>query len=224
MQGEHFGMVNRQSLWYDEISEMRGGYAVCNSWTPTAKTWCISDDGTMVETEPTSFSPSSSDGLAATSTNWQCAYYSLETGSMAFSVDCQEARPFSEGLAAVQSEDRYGYIDTTGALVIDAVYTDAGEFHEGLALVQTENGESSFIDTSGTVRFSIGTMKSDGVFHDGSVVVQKGKRYGIMDAEGVWLLRPTRQVILWSDAGFYCAHGTMGLETYCPRTGKPAVP
>ena len=46
-----------------------------------------------------------------------------------------EAVKFSEGLAAVFIECRWGYIDKTGALVIKPQFKFASEFSEGLAAV-----------------------------------------------------------------------------------------
>lgn len=43
--------------------------------------------------------------------------------------------PFTEGLAPVRIREKMGYIDTTGNLVIEALYDDANNFSEGVASV-----------------------------------------------------------------------------------------
>ncbi|CAN5507341.1 hypothetical protein BH11CYA1_BH11CYA1_17640 [soil metagenome] len=43
------------------------------------------------------------------------------------------ARPFHEGLAAVQKDNNWGFIDTEGKLVIPMQYGSVGDFSEGLA-------------------------------------------------------------------------------------------
>lgn len=45
---------------------------------------------------------------------------------------------FSEGLAKVQSGNTFGYIDTTGKMVLPPVYFGGGSFHHGLAVVSNE--------------------------------------------------------------------------------------
>ncbi len=57
-----------------------------------------------------------------------------------------EARPFSEGLAAVCDKPggRWGYIDKSGEIVIPCQYTTARPFREGLAAV-----DGGYIDKSG---------------------------------------------------------------------------
>jgi len=56
---------------------------------------------------------------------------------------------FSEGLAAVELNGKYGFIDKKGNLVIQPVYDNAYLFPEGLALVFL-NGKRGYIDTKGT--------------------------------------------------------------------------
>lgn len=62
----------------------------------------------------------------------------------------QDARDFSEGLAAVKRDGKWGFIDQKGQLVCEAVWTDVRDFHHGRAAVQSaENGWWGFIDASG---------------------------------------------------------------------------
>ena len=56
--------------------------------------------------------------------------------------------PFSEGLAAVKNGGKYTYIDTEGAIGINAQFEAAGFFIEGIAPVIL-NGESGYINTKG---------------------------------------------------------------------------
>lgn len=50
---------------------------------------------------------------------------------------------FSEGLAPVKSvcNNKYGYIDTTGSVVIPYVWESAGSFSKGIASVKDSNGK-----------------------------------------------------------------------------------
>lgn len=58
-----------------------------------------------------------------------------------------ELYPFSEGLAAVKKNDKFGFINTQGELVIPCQYQYAGSFKEGLACVvkDEEDNNISFI-------------------------------------------------------------------------------
>ena len=62
-----------------------------------------------------------------------------------------ELYPFSEGMAAVKKDDKFGFINTKGELVIPCQYQYAGQFKGGLACVvkDEENNNISFIDATG---------------------------------------------------------------------------
>ncbi|MBL0161173.1 MAG: WG repeat-containing protein [Bryobacterales bacterium] len=57
---------------------------------------------------------------------------------------------FSEGVAAVMVGGKWGYIDTTGRMVIQPMpLMRAEDFHHGLAFVSTKDGKYGYIDKSG---------------------------------------------------------------------------
>lgn len=60
-----------------------------------------------------------------------------------------ELYPFSEGLAAVRKDGKYGFINTEGELVIPAQFFGVGGFSEGLACVYDEDYNLSFINRKG---------------------------------------------------------------------------
>lgn len=62
-----------------------------------------------------------------------------------------ELYPFSEGMAAVKKDDKFGFINTKGELVIPCQYQYAGQFKGGLACVVKDEGNNniSFIDATG---------------------------------------------------------------------------
>ncbi|MDR2529670.1 MAG: WG repeat-containing protein [Synergistaceae bacterium] len=60
----------------------------------------------------------------------------------------ERASAFSEGLAAVQSDGRWGYIGPGGLFVIPPTYEDVGDFSGGMAPVR-KNGLWGYIDTQG---------------------------------------------------------------------------
>lgn len=57
---------------------------------------------------------------------------------------------FSEGLAWIGINGKYGFIDKTGEVVIGAKFSDVGDFHDGLAPAQV-NGKWGYIDKTGTM-------------------------------------------------------------------------
>jgi hypothetical protein len=77
-------------------------------------------------------------------------YYINSTGATALTVNYQGAGSFSSGLASVYNEvdDKWGYIDVTGKLVIPCKFTDCKVFDEGYAAVKV-NDKWGYIDRTG---------------------------------------------------------------------------
>ena len=51
------------------------------------------------------------------------------------------ARPYSDGLAAVKTENGWGFVDENGDFAIEPAFEAVGSFSEGLCAAITEEGE-----------------------------------------------------------------------------------
>lgn len=91
---------------------------------------------------------------------------------------------FSQGLAAVKTGGKWGYIDTLGRWVIAPVYDTALSFSENMAAVSL-NSKHGYIDTNGNV---IGRLKYDEALHmkpEGLALVRKGGTYGFVGRDAL---------------------------------------
>ena len=88
----------------------------------------------------------------------------------------------------VQVDDQYGYIDTTGNMVIEPRFDDAYSFSGGLAPVM-QGGYWGFIDKSGNV---VVPFQYDWAYElkDGMALVEKDGLYGYVNAEGKEAIPP----------------------------------
>ncbi|MCU4173799.1 TonB family protein [Carboxylicivirga sp. N1Y90] len=115
-------------------------------------------------------------------------------------VDCEPftfAGDFSEGMAVVEKDLKFGYIDSTGQEVINFQFYDAGPFINGIAYAAKNKGEYGYIDTSG--KFIIGGKYNYAQNFDGQFAkIQignldtnqfgKGKNiFGLIDRKGMLL-------------------------------------
>lgn len=109
---------------------------------------------------------------------------------------------FSQGLALVCRDNKFGYLDRNGKEVIPCVYTYAERFYGGLAVVQYQ-GKFMNIDSTGKylktnqrehekwrdnqyTRYSIGKL----------TVVQSNTGSGLMDSNGVFVVPPIYENII----------------------------
>ena len=89
---------------------------------------------------------------------------------------------FSEGFAQVWKNDKTGYINKSGELVIPCMYEYAYTFSNGVARAKIDDKES-YIDKYGK---NIITFEYDevGDFSDGMAWIKKGGKYGYIDTSG----------------------------------------
>ncbi len=103
-----------------------------------------------------------------------------------------DARDFSEGLAAVNYKGRWGYVDTKGAMRIEPQFMEARSFHEQKAAVKDFEGHMGFISATGD---TIVPMKfiNLGDYRNGLAQVQTETGWGYVDVRGKQVLKPQFQ-------------------------------
>src|SRR6266480_1929571 len=111
------------------------------------------------------------------------AGYVDSTGATVIKLQFEDARDFSEGLAAVQTGDNWGYIDGTGRFIITPQFDGADGFSEGMAAV-TVAGKLGYIDRSGHF-VAPPTFTAPGfAFSEGRAAVRSGEKWGYLDRDG----------------------------------------
>jgi len=138
----------------------------------------IDRNGKMVFEAPFDVSWGFQDGFALVKTNLKMMYLDrrgrrLKTPPL---DDNSNGGNFSEGLAAVEIGDKWGYIDKSGALVIPAIYYDVGPFSDGLAAAEPMD--------SGTERTCVTSATSSYSFR---------RAYGYIDKTGRMVIPPSYQ-------------------------------
>ena len=152
-----------------------------------------------------------SEGLVPVCNNDYKWGYMDKNGNMVIDYKFNDAKPFSEGLAAVAktSEDEesyycYGYINKKGEYVIKPQFDDAGSFHEGRAYVGEVVGDSERIGNKYALKYinkkgevviegnfqyeTLDIMQSD--FSEGLACVCVDGKYGYIDRNGKMVIKP----------------------------------
>jgi hypothetical protein len=106
-----------------------------------------------------------------------------------------------EGLAEVHLENKYGYIDNTGAVKIPLKYDKLGSWGEGLisasldgtvdgeGWLRTVTGGYGFLDKTGKAVISH-TLEDASYFSDGLAAAKKDGKWGYIDKTGKWVIEP----------------------------------
>ena len=95
-----------------------------------------------------------------------------------------------EGLAQVKSDDKWGYIDTTGSYVIKPQFDVAGVFADnGLARVQSGD-KYGYIDKTGSYVINPQFDDAWNFAENGLARVQSGDKYGYIDKTGAYVIKP----------------------------------
>lgn len=103
----------------------------------------------------------------------------------------QHIQPFSEGLAAVMKDGKFGYINMSGEVVIPFIYEDAQPFVHGLAPVGKKIKQSSSdVPSTWTIIDNLGnesdTIECDYIYplSNGLFRVYANMKYGYIDING----------------------------------------
>jgi len=111
------------------------------------------------------------------------------SGHLAIPVQFKWVHPFSEGLAAVRTQDnRVGFIDVSGKMTISARFDNASSFSQGLAAVEVEH-QWGYINQTGEVVIEPDYELVD-EFSEGLAAVQLGDRWGFIDRAGSVVIAP----------------------------------
>ncbi|MFB2967844.1 WG repeat-containing protein [Aerosakkonema sp. BLCC-F183] len=96
---------------------------------------------------------------------------------------------FSDGLARVKIDGKYGYIDKYGDVVIKPQFDEADDFYEGLAVVWISGQNSGYIDKTGNFviqpQFAKNAAKK---FSEGLARVWVVNTYGYIDQTGRFVI------------------------------------
>ncbi len=136
-------------------------------------------------------------------------------------IPCQFERLFyaGEGLYQAYQNNKNGYLDQTGKVVVDFIYNSAYSFGDGLAIVSTDGISYGCIDKSGKMvipaeyddiyLFNYGSDAPDIAFSDGVVGVLKDGYWGLIDTNGKLIID-----YIFEDNGFRFESASHGVLCY----------
>ncbi|MCY1041939.1 WG repeat-containing protein [Corallococcus sp. bb12-1] len=117
-------------------------------------------------------------------------------GQCLASFDFKTMGRFSDGLALVVKGKKFGFVDESGAWVLEPTFSPWGDsylsecaFREGLAPVKV-NGRYGFIDRKGALVIEPRFQAVQGAFSEGLVPVKQDGLFGYLRPDGSWAVTP----------------------------------
>jgi len=103
----------------------------------------------------------------------------------AFKLTFENARNFSTGLAAVQLQGQWGYINTRGVVVIEPQFDAALDFQNNRAPVRDASGKWGYIDRTGDLIIPCLYDEAQ-VFNCDYALVRQGSNWGLVNSSGTF--------------------------------------
>ena len=142
---------------------------------------------------------SSSKVIIAVNTSAGIGYFVDSEGKILFGKQFDHVYSFSEGLAAVEQNGKWGFINTKGE-VVPCFYNLPGDFSEGLARIR-QNRKYGFINTKGEV--VVPCVYDDAwSFSEGLAKVEQDGKWSIINAKGEVIVAECSESTSWSVVEF----------------------
>jgi hypothetical protein len=154
----------------------------------------------------------------------------VNLGGGRFTVPLAEHGDFSDGLLIIKQNGKFGYANTSGKIIIQAVYEEAVPFSNQTAYGRI--GETwYFFNTTGRILFKTNN-RPFGHFSDGLIQVVSGNQYGFMDKSGNLIipislpfLNLSGNYFSESRAVFQEISGSQPIKTGCiDKSGRVVIP
>jgi len=137
-----------------------------------------------------------------------------------FEIDEPIEQAASHGeLIKIQHEERFGYINFSGDIVIPTQYLESGTFSNGLTWVKSDHGRYSFIDSSGATTIELQDHIIPDSFSEGMAAVRDSHslKSGFIDTNGQLIIAfslSNSLSLLFRCCNIRAGHGEVVWPTY----------
>lgn len=179
---------------FSEATIFREGLALVRTSSDDPKWGFIGEDGKYVipalYKEATIFS----EGLAWVVTKNGAPTAINKKGEIVITLqNAEDVKIFKDGLAAFRVTDsagyKWGFVDKTGAIKINAQFAYAGSFAEDLCAVRNTDGKVGYINKEGVIVINNQFDRAQD-FKDGFAIVYIGGKTGVIDKKGKYVINP----------------------------------
>ncbi|MCW5961547.1 MAG: WG repeat-containing protein [Pyrinomonadaceae bacterium] len=118
-------------------------------------------------------------------------YYFIDRKGNKLAESFDEARYFWDGLGRIKLDDKWGYIDTQGTMVIPPQFDEAGPFSDGIARVE-KNRKVFYINKLGQKVIELSENMGSGHFAEGLAFfdINGSEIFGFVNTKGEVVIEP----------------------------------
>ncbi len=134
-----------------------------------------------------------------------------KAGVLVVKAKYDNASDFSEGLARVGKENKYGFVAEDGKEIVPAQFVAASNFSYGFAAVKAGEGNCYFIDKTGK-KMNNEVYADTKAFNEGLAPVQANDNflYGFIDTKGNMVIEPVYSSVSWFFEGLSAVSKNIG--------------
>lgn len=190
---ESYGYVNQQSIWYIQpsyyfASDFNNDISIASD--NNGEYFIYANGEIRKSLNKLTMMWGNQDTLIILTLNGM--FFADFEGNDLFGTVFDEAKPYSEGYAAVCKDGLWGYINSNGGWLVEPKYSEAYSFSSGLALVVNKKGKSGFIDTNGNLVIHFqGEYAFMNSFDNGLCIKSSiFRKEGVVDKNDKWIISP----------------------------------
>lgn len=209
--GGKWGLIDKTGahvapVQYDQISPFSEDLArvqVGNEWN---NRWGYIDKTGREIFAPRFYEASDfADGLARVKVNAQANSWGLisrnKVGQFTLNPEFNAILDFSEGLAAVLQDLKWGVVNQSGRMILPPQFDGVDYFSDGLAWIR-QAGKSGLVDSSGHILIEPTLdLSGQGLCYHGLLTFKKSDKWGVMDKTGHMVVEPRYEAInYWEES------------------------
>ena len=208
---------------FKNATVFRDGLALVETSGDEPKFGFITEDGKYAVNAMYKEATVFSDGLAWVVSENEAPTAIDKKGEIKFTLqDAEEVRLFKDGLAAFsmvneEGEEKWGFVDKTGKVVINPQFSSVSNFRDGLCGVRNDDDKWGFINKEGTITIN---YQFDGAndFKNGKCIVTSSNKDGVIDKEGKYIINP-QFTDMQIDGDIFLVNQD-GKRGWCDKDGK----
>lgn len=145
-----------------------------------------------------------------------------------FSLNCNQVSLLRENIALFQNDDKWGFIDESGEVILSDVYKHATVFKNNMAWVVRDGDLPGVINSKGDLKFTLREVDWVEIYIEDMAryytIEKKQPRYGFANIEGEKVIPPLYYDATYFSEGLAAVKGVENKWGYIDKTGTVIIP